>query len=98
MSNKKAIPKIIEAFKNYNSKLTVIRIIRYGLIYIVIAVYHIENGFREMDPLYIYHPITGKISGYCPTSNLRRFGRMQRRGKVIYTHSSVKDESNDDFT
>ena len=91
MSREKVVTKITGKFREYNPKLTVIRVIRYGFIYLVIAVYDVSNGFREMDPLYLYNGLTGSITGYCPTANLRRFGRIQRWGRVIYTSPLVED-------
>lgn len=91
MSREKVITKIDDKFSKYNPKLTVIRVIQYGCIYLVIAVYNVSNGFKEMDPLYLYNGLTGRITGYCPTANLRQFGRIQRWGKVIYTNPLVED-------
>ena len=89
-AKKKVISKIISRFRVYNSKLTVIKIVKYGFVYMVIAVYDVNNGFMEMDPLYLYYPLPEMISGYCPTANLKRFGRIQKWGKVIYdTYSGI---------
>lgn len=88
----KIVAKIIGCVKNYNPKLTVIKITRYKWIYLIIAVYDIKNGFREMDPFYIYHPLSNRISGYCPTSNLRRFGKIQAHGKLFYQNDDVMKE------
>ena len=93
MSSEKVVTKITDKFREYNSKLTVIRVIRYGFTYLVIAVYDVSNGFREMDPLYLYDGLTGRITGYCPTANLRRFSRMQKWGKVIYTNPLVEQDT-----
>ncbi len=89
--------KIISCMKAYNPKLTVIKITRYRWRYLIIAVYDIKNGFREMDPFYIYHSLSNRINGYCPTSNLRLFGKIQEHGKILYQNEDVMksfDESN----
>jgi hypothetical protein len=91
MAREKTVTKIVDKFSKYNPKLTVIRVVRYGFIYLVIATYNVSNGFKEMDPLYLYNDLTGSITGYCPTANLRQFGRIQRWGKVIYTNPLVED-------
>ena len=87
--NDKIVAKIIRCVEIYNPKLTVIKIIRYKWIYLIIAIYDIKNGFSEMDPFYIYNPLSNRISGYCPTSNLRRFGRIQDRGKILYQNDDI---------
>ena len=91
------IAKMIADFKKYNPRLTVIKVIRYRWRYIVIAVFDVKNGLREMNPFYLYNPVCGHIRGYCPTENIRRFGRFMKLGKVIYIHPSIKEESDDSF-
>ena len=82
--DEKVVSRIIERMKQYNPNLTVIKIVRYGCSYLVFAVYDVANSFREMDPFYLYYPLTKRIRGFCPTSNLCLFGRFQKRGKIIY--------------
>ena len=83
--------KIISLMKKYNPNLTVLKITRYGWIYLIIAVFDVSNGLHEMDPFYMYHPLTNRICGFCPTSNLRLCGRIQNHGKIIYQDERVKN-------
>lgn len=91
MTHDNVVTKITDRFRKYNPKLTVIKVIRYGCIYLVMAVYDVTQGFMEMDPFYTFCPLTGRIRGICPTANLGRFSRMQRYGKVIYEYRKKGD-------
>ncbi len=86
--DEKVVSRIIERMKQYNPDLTVIKIVRYGCSYLVLAVYDLANGICEMDPFYLYYPLTKRIRGFCPTSNVWLFGRFLKHGKVIYMDPS----------
>ena len=75
--------KIIEQFKEYNPRLTVVAIYRFMFRYYVIAMYHPEQR-DEMDPYYVYHPLLKRISGYSVVEHLRAYGLIFNKRNLIY--------------
>ncbi len=78
------VDRIIRAVEKYNHNLTVVQIKRYRFRYFVQAVHDIAQAQWEMDPFYLYCPLTNGIRGFVPTSNLRLFGKIIDKGKVLY--------------
>ena len=75
--------KIIEQFKKYNPRLTVVAIYRFMFRYYVIAMYHPEHQ-DEMDPYYIYHPVMKRISYFSVVKHLRFYGLIFRDRNLVY--------------
>lgn len=81
------VDEIIKAFKEHNSKMTVMKIWSKGNLHIVLAVFNPDEWNWEMDPYYIYD--NGRIDGIFLAQATELFDTVINDKCLIYKNPKI---------